>query len=126
MRSAARRPCRPQYKMTHRSGRAGRLRNYLAQRPSDFPCPFIRNHNTRAAYARAVKQFFDWTDKRRLELHEIEAITVAAYIELLGTTVSRPTVKQHLAAIRRLFDYLTTGGFSPPIRRVPFGGPNPW
>jgi integrase/recombinase XerD len=71
----------------------------------------IRNRNTRAAYARTVKQFFDWTDKRRLELHEIEAITtVAAYIEQLGTTVSKPTVKQHLAAIRRLFDYLTTGG----------------
>jgi integrase/recombinase XerD len=65
---------------------------------------------TRAAYARAVKQFFDWTDKRRLELHEIEAITVAAYIEQLGTSVSKPTVKKHLAAIRRLFDYLTIGG----------------
>jgi integrase/recombinase XerD len=70
----------------------------------------IRNRNTRPAYARAVKQFFDWTDKRRLELHEIEAITVAAYIEQLGTSLSKPTVKQHLAAIRRLFDYLTTGG----------------
>jgi hypothetical protein len=33
----------------------------------------IRNRNTRAAYARAVKQFFDWTDKRHLELREIEA-----------------------------------------------------
>ena len=53
----------------------------------------IRNRNTRAAYARATKQFFDWTEKRRLELHEIEAITVAAYIEQLGTTVSKPTVK---------------------------------
>jgi site-specific recombinase XerD len=70
----------------------------------------IRNRNTRAAYARAVKQFFDWTDKRHLELREIEAITVAAYIEQLGTALSKPTVKQHLAAIRRLFDYLTTGG----------------
>jgi site-specific recombinase XerD len=70
----------------------------------------IHNRNTRSAYARAVKQFFDWTDKRHLELHEIEAITVAAYIEQLGTTLSKPTVKQHLAAIRRLFDYLTTGG----------------
>ena len=70
----------------------------------------IRNRNTRAAYARAVKQFFDWTDKRHLELREIEAITVAAYIEQLGTTLSKPTVKQHLAAIRRLFDYLTSGG----------------
>jgi site-specific recombinase XerD len=61
------------------------------------------------AYARAVKQFFDWCDERRLELHQIEAITVAAYVEQLGEA-SRPTVKQHLAATRQLFDYLTTGG----------------
>jgi site-specific recombinase XerD len=41
---------------------------------------------------------------------DIEAITVATYIEQLGTKISKPTVKQHLAAIRQLFDYLTTGG----------------
>jgi site-specific recombinase XerD len=62
------------------------------------------------AYARAVKQFFDWCDDRQLGLADIEAISVATYIEQLGTTVSKPTVKQHLAAIRQLFDYLTTGG----------------
>ena len=28
----------------------------------------IRNRNTRMAYARAVKQFFDWCDKRKLRL----------------------------------------------------------
>ncbi len=70
----------------------------------------IRNRNTRIAYARAVKQFFDWCEERRLELHEIEAITVAAYIEQFGSEAAKPTVKQHLAAIRQLFDYLTTGG----------------
>ena len=70
----------------------------------------IRNRNTRMAYARAVKQFFDWCDERRLELHQIEAITVAAYVEQLGSKASKPTVKQHLAAIQQLFDYLTTGG----------------
>jgi integrase/recombinase XerD len=70
----------------------------------------IRNRNTRMAYARAVKQFFDWCDERRLDLHQIEAITVAAYVEQLGSEASKPTVKQHLAAIRQLFDYLTTGG----------------
>jgi hypothetical protein len=64
----------------------------------------IRNRNTRMAYARAVKQFFDWCDERHLELREIEAITVAAYIEQLGSEASKPTVKQHLAAIRQLFD----------------------
>jgi hypothetical protein len=28
----------------------------------------------------------------------------------LGNQASKPTVKQHLAAIRQLFDYLTLGG----------------
>jgi integrase/recombinase XerD len=76
----------------------------------EFFTASIRNRNTRMAYARAVKQFFDWCDDRRLELADIEAISVATYIEQLGTTASKPTVKQHLAAIRQLFDYLTTGG----------------
>jgi Phage integrase, N-terminal SAM-like domain len=70
----------------------------------------IRNRNTRMAYARAVKRFFDWCDRRRLKLEEIEPLSVAAYIEQLGAESSKPTVKQHLAAIRKLFDYLTTGG----------------
>jgi integrase/recombinase XerD len=34
----------------------------------------------------------------------------AAYIEQLGTEMAKPSVKQHLAAIRQLFDYLVTGG----------------
>jgi integrase/recombinase XerD len=76
----------------------------------EFFTASIRNRNTRMAYARAVKQFFDWCDDRRLELADIEAISVATYVEQLGTTASKPTVKQHLAAIRQLFDYLTTGG----------------
>ncbi len=46
----------------------------------------------------------------RLELHQIGAVTVAAHIEQLGNQASKPTVKQHLAAIKQLFDYLTTGG----------------
>jgi site-specific recombinase XerD len=31
-------------------------------------------------------------------------------MEQLGAEVSKPTVKRHLAAIRKLFDYLTIGG----------------
>ena len=34
---------------------------------------------------------------------------VAGYIEQLGRVRSKPTVKQHLAAIRILFDWLVTG-----------------
>jgi site-specific recombinase XerD len=51
----------------------------------------IRNRNTRMAYARAVKQFFDRCDERRLQLAEIEAITLATYIEQLGTRATKPT-----------------------------------
>ena len=47
-------------------------------------------------------------DERRLELAEIEAIGVATYIKQFGTKASNRTVKQHLAAIRQLFDYLST------------------
>jgi len=76
----------------------------------EFFTASIRNRNTRMAYARAVKQFFNWCEDCRLGLAEIDALSVAAYVEQLGTTASKPTVKQHLAAIRQLFDYLTTGG----------------
>jgi len=68
----------------------------------------IRNRNTRLAYARALQQFFDWCQQRRLVLHDIEPIHVAHYIKHHpGAT---PTVKQHLAAIRMCFDWLITGG----------------
>ncbi len=70
----------------------------------------IRNRNTRRAYARAVKQFFDWTESRRLDLEQIDALAVATYIEKIGGEMSRPSVKQVLAGIRQMFDYLVTGG----------------
>jgi site-specific recombinase XerD len=79
----------------------------------EFFTASIRNRNTRTSYARAVKQFFDWCDARHLGLDDIEPIAISAYIELLGTEMAKPSVKQHLAAIRQLFDYLVTGGILP-------------
>jgi site-specific recombinase XerD len=73
----------------------------------------IRNKNTRAAYAQAVGQFCRWCDRRRFSLELIEPITVAAYIEELLRIRSKPTVKQHLAAIRMLFDWLVLGQIIP-------------
>jgi site-specific recombinase XerD len=64
----------------------------------------IRNPNTRRAYARAVGRFFRWCDERGITLHGVEPVIVAAYIEELTGERSRPTVKQHLAAIKMLFD----------------------
>src|SRR5437899_1970559 len=76
----------------------------------EFFTATIRNRNTRMAYARAVKRFFDWCEDHHLGLDDIEPIAIAAYIEELGTDIAKPSVKQHLAAIRQLFDYLVTGG----------------
>ena len=70
----------------------------------------IRNPNTRRAYARAVARFFRWCDERRIGLLDLEPVIVAAYIEDLTASVSRPTVKQQLAALKMLFDWLVTGG----------------
>lgn len=67
----------------------------------------IRNPNTRRAYGRAVGRFFAWCEDRGVGLREIDPVTVAAYIE--QHPGAKPTVKQHLAAIRVLFDWLVTG-----------------
>jgi site-specific recombinase XerD len=73
----------------------------------EFFTATIRNENTRLAYARAVGQFFAWCQEYGLALIDIEPIHVAAYIE--RHPGSPPTVKQHLAAVRMLFDWLVTG-----------------
>jgi len=71
----------------------------------------IRNKNTRMAYFRAVVRFFAWCDRLKLgQLVDIEPLHVAAYIEALQKDFEKPSVKQHLAAIRMLFDWLVTGG----------------
>ena len=70
----------------------------------------IRNKNTRAAYLHAANRFFAWCDHHQIgQLADIEPLHVGAYIEALGKDFEKPTVKQHLAAIRMLFDWLVTG-----------------
>jgi site-specific recombinase XerD len=80
----------------------------------EFFTATIRNKNTREAYARAVASFLDWCESRGvLELAGVEPMTVAGYVEDLGTAYSRPTVKQHLAAVRMCFDWLVSGQVLP-------------
>lgn len=80
----------------------------------------IRNPNTRLAYVRATSEFCNWCEKHRLRLESLNPVLVSGYVEHLGRSVteggrgySKPTVKQHLAAIRVMFDYLVTGGVLP-------------
>jgi integrase/recombinase XerD len=76
----------------------------------EFLTATIRNGNTREAYGRAIGDFFAWCEQHRLTLSGIEPVHVAAYIEAMTKARSAPTVKQHLAAIRMCFDWLTSGG----------------
>jgi integrase/recombinase XerD len=84
--------------------------NHAARRFLEFFAATIRNKNTRLAYYRAVCSFFAWVEQHRIgDLADIEPLHVAAYIEALQETAAKPTVKQHLAAIRMLFDWLVVG-----------------
>lgn len=76
----------------------------------EFFAVTIRNKNTRAAYVRACRSFFDWADENQIgQLIDIEPIHIGAYIEVMTGDFEPPTVKQHLAALRMLFDWLVTG-----------------
>jgi site-specific recombinase XerD len=85
-----------------------------AYRFFEFFTAEIRNAHTRRAYHRAALAFFAWTQGRGLLLGSIRPPHVAAYIEqLLAKGQSRPSVKQALAALRMLFDYLVVGQVVP-------------
>ena len=84
--------------------------DHAARRFIEFFTATIRNGNTRRAYAKAVADFLAWCEGHGLTLPGIDPVHVAAYIEQLTRSKAAPTVKQHLAAIGMLFDWLTSGG----------------
>lgn len=70
----------------------------------------IRNKNTRAAYGQAAGAFLRWCEGKGISrIEDVQPVHVAGYIEQLQRTRKAPTVKQHLACIRMLFDWLVTG-----------------
>lgn len=76
----------------------------------EFFAANIRNRNTRRAYYKAACRFSGWCEGRGLfDLTKVRPIDVAAFVEELQGTHSKPTVKQHLAALRMLFDWLVVG-----------------
>jgi site-specific recombinase XerD len=85
-----------------------------AERFFTFFTDTIPNANTRAAYYRNALRFFAWTDRQGLSLLAIKSYHVSAYLAELTLTgkeqpASTPTVKQHLASLRMLFDWLILG-----------------
>ena len=89
------------------------LGDEAAWRYGEFFTANIRNPNTRRAYARACNRFFGWCEDRGLTPTATRPHDVATYIEQLQIDVSAPSVKQQLAAIRMLFDWLVIGQVVP-------------
>lgn len=80
----------------------------------EFFAAAIRNTNTRRAYAKAATDFLTWCARRGVrDLAAISPMHIAGWIEELGRSLSPPTVKQRLAAVRHLFDWLVTGQIVP-------------
>jgi len=74
----------------------------------------IRNRNTREAYARAVSQFFGWLHEHGIvRLADIQPVHIAAWVEEKTLAQNPQTVKQHLAAVKKLFDWLVIGQIVP-------------
>src|SRR3546814_7196440 len=90
----------------------------------EFFAVTIRNPHTRRAYARAAGEFLAWVAARGItSLAGLQPLHVAAWIEALGREVSAPTVKQQLAAVRHLFDWLVTGQVMPTNPAASVRGP---
>jgi site-specific recombinase XerD len=87
----------------------------------EFFAARIRNLNTREAYARACAQFLAWSERHVDDIRLITPMHVAAYIE--QHPGSPQTIKQHLAAIKMLFDYLVISQIVPVNPAAPVKGP---
>ncbi len=80
----------------------------------EFFAANIRNAHTRRAYARAATEFLGWcADRGVTAIAAVQPLHVAAWVEGLGREVSAPTVKQRLAGVRSLFDWLLVGQVVP-------------
>ena len=83
-------------------------------RMRDFFSSHIRNPNTRRAYMEAVRQFSAFcAEIGILDLAQVEPIHVAAFVEAQLKLHSKAIVKQRLAALRMLFDWMVVGQVLP-------------
>lgn len=91
----------------------------------EFFASAIRNPHTRRAYARAASDFLDWcAGAGVISITAVQPLHVAAWIELQTQALSAPTVKQRLAAIRHLFDWLVIGQVVPHNPAASVRGPS--
>ena len=76
----------------------------------EFFAANIRNPHTRRAYYRAAEEFLGWCASVGVpSITAVHPVHVAAWIEAATRELAAPSVKQWLAALRHLFDWLVNG-----------------
>jgi len=91
----------------------------------EFFTATIRNRHTRRAYARAAHDFLTWCQAAGVSsLMAVQPLHVATWIEQQAQTYAAPTVKQRLAALRHLFDWLVIGQIVPSNPTAAVRGPS--
>ena len=90
----------------------------------EFFAVTIRNPHTRRAYMRAAGEFLAWCEARGVaSLAGVQPLHVAAWIEAQGGELAPPSVKQQLAGVRSLFDWLVMGQVVPANPAASVRGP---
>jgi site-specific recombinase XerC len=80
----------------------------------EFFAANIRNPHTRRAYYRAAEEFLTWcADAGVPSIGAVQPVHVATWIEASTRELAAPSVKQRLAALRHLFDWLVNGQVVP-------------
>jgi len=92
----------------------------------EFFAANIRNPHTRRAYSRAVADFLAWCeDAGVLSIAAVQPLHVATWVEKLARDeLAAPTIKQRLAALRHLFDWLVVGQVVPVNPAASVRGPS--
>lgn len=73
----------------------------------EFFAAHIRNPNTRKAYARAASDFAMWAERNAIPSFDaVRPIHVASWVEAMMERFAASTVKQYLAGLTMLFDWL--------------------
>jgi site-specific recombinase XerC len=80
----------------------------------EFFAANIRNPHTRRAYYRAADEFLAWCASAGVpSIAGVQPVHVATWIEASTRELAAPSVKQRLAALRHLFDWLVNGQVVP-------------
>jgi site-specific recombinase XerD len=80
----------------------------------EFFAANIRNPHTRRAYYRAAEEFLAWCASVGVpSIAAVQPVHVAAWIEAATRELAAPSVKQRLAALCHLFDWLVNGQVVP-------------